>query len=241
MPEERRVAIVTGGNRGMGLETCRQLAQSGFRVVLTSRESASGEAVAATLREEEGLEVEPFRLDLTRAEDIAALIAHARRQLGRVDVLINNAGLYLEYGGVAVRNRTSVFEAQLQVIRVIMETNLIGPFTLSQGLIAIMRERGYGRVVNVTSAMGQLAEMGSGAPGYRLAGVGINAMTRIFAQELQGTNVLVNSVDPGWVRTRSPEAHRSIEEGVETTIWLATLPNGGPSGQFFRDKQPIPW
>ncbi len=89
--------------------------------------------------------------------------------------------------------------------------------------------------------MGQLAEMGGGAPGYRLAAVGINAMTRIFAQELQGTNVLVNSVDLGWVRTRSPEASRSIEEGVATTVWLATLPEGGPSGQFFRDKQPIPW
>jgi len=241
MSEEQRVAIVTGGNRGMGLETCRQLARLGYRVVLTSRESALGETVAASLREKEGLVVEPFRLDLTRAEDIAALVAHARRRLGRVDVLVNNAGLYLEIGGASVRDRTSAFDAQLQVVRVIVETNLFGPFALSQGLVAMMRERAYGRVVNVTSAMGQLAEMGGGAPGYRFAGVGINAMTRIFAQELQGTNVLVNSVDPGWVRTRSPDAHRSVEEGVETTVWLATLPDGGPSGQFFRDKQPIPW
>jgi len=241
MSDEQRIAIVTGGNRGMGLETCRQLARRGYGVVLTSRETAQGEAVAARLQEEEGLEVEPFRLDLTRAEDIAALIAHARRRLGRVDVLVNNAGLYLEYGGAAVRDRTSVFETQLPVVRVIVETNLLGPLALSQGLIAMMREAGYGRVVNVTSAMGQLAEMGGGAPGYRLAGVGINAMTRIFAHELQGTNVLVNSVDPGWVRTRSSDAHRSVEEGVETTVWLATLPDGGPSGQFFRDKEPISW
>jgi NAD(P)-dependent dehydrogenase (short-subunit alcohol dehydrogenase family) len=241
MAEERRIAIVTGGNRGMGLETCRQLGRRGYRVVLTSRESAPGEAVARKLCEEEALRVEAFRLDLTRVEDIAALVGHARRRLGRVDVLINNAGLYLETAGSSVRDRTSVFDAQMQVVRSIFETNLLGPLALSQGLIAMMRERGYGRVVNVTSAMGQLAEMGGGAPGYRLAGVGINAMTRIFAQELQGTNVLVNSVDPGWVRTRSPEADRSIEEGVETTVWLATLPDGGPSGQFFRDKQPIAW
>ena len=241
MAEERRIAVVTGGNRGMGFETCRQLGRRGYRVVLTSRESALGETAAAKLREEERLEIEPFRLDLTRAEDIAALVAHARRRLGRIDVLVNNAGLYLEIAGSSVRDRTSVFDAQMPVVRAIVETNLFGPLALSQGLVAMMRERDYGRVVNVTSAMGQLAEMGGGAPGYRLAGVGINAMTRIFAQELQGTNVLVNSVDPGWVRTRSPEAHRSIEEGVETTVWLATLPDGGPSGQFFRDKQPIPW
>jgi NAD(P)-dependent dehydrogenase (short-subunit alcohol dehydrogenase family) len=166
---------------------------------------------------------------------------HARRWLGRVDALVNNAGLYLEIAGSSVRDRTSVFDAQMPVVRAIVETNLFGPLALSQGLVALMRERGYGRVVNVASAMGQLAEMGGGAPGYRLAGVGINAMTRIFAAELQGTNVLINSVDPGWVRTRSAEAARSIEEGVETTVWLATLPDGGPSGQFFRDKQPIPW
>jgi NAD(P)-dependent dehydrogenase (short-subunit alcohol dehydrogenase family) len=140
-----------------------------------------------------------------------------------------------------VRDRTSVFDAHLEVVRAIIETNLLGPLSLSQGLIPLMRERGYGRVVNVTSAMGQLSEMGGGAPGYRLACTGINAMTRFLAQELLDANVLVNSVDPGWVRTRSPEATRSVEEGVETAIWLATLPDGGPSGQFFRDKQPIPW
>ena len=241
MADERRIAIVTGGNRGMGLETCRQLGRRGYKVVLTSRERALGDAAAAKLHEEDGLEVEPFRLDLTRAEDIAALVMHARRRLGRVDALVNNAGLYLEIAGPAVRDRTSVFDARMEVVRAILETNLLGPFALSQGLVALMRERGYGRVVNVTSAMGQLSDMGGGAPGYRIAGVGINAMTRTFAQELQGTNVLVNSVDPGWVRTRSPEATRSVEEGVETTVWLATLPDGGPSGQFFHDKQPIPW
>ena len=104
-----------------------------------------------------------------------------------------------------------------------------------------MRENNYGRVVNLTSGMGQLSDMFGGAPGYRMACVCINAITRMFAYELRGTNVLVNSVDPGWVRTHSANATRSIEEGVETTIWLATLPDGGPSGEFFRDKKPIAW
>ena len=241
MTEERRVAVVTGGNRGMGLETCRQLGRLGYRVILTSRDRAAGEAAAAGLRAKEGVDVEAVRLDLTRADDIAALHEHVRRRLGRVDALVNNAGIYVETAGPAVSKRISVFDARLDVVRAIIETNLLGPLALSQGIVALMRERGYGRVVNVTSAMGQLAEMGDGAPGYRIAGVGINALTRIFSRELEGTNVLVNSVDPGWVRTRSPEATRSIEEGVQTTIWLATLPDSGPSGQFFRDRRPIAW
>jgi NAD(P)-dependent dehydrogenase (short-subunit alcohol dehydrogenase family) len=240
MADERRIAIVTGGNRGMGLETCRQLGQLGYRVILAARDPQAGREAAAALRAED-LDVESFRLDLTRAEDIAALVMHARRWLGRVDVLVNNAGLYLESAGPTVRDRVSVFGARMEIVRAILETNLLGHLALSQGLIAQMRDQGYGRVVNVSSAMGQLSEMGGGAPGFRLAAVGTNALTRIFANELQGTNVLVNSVDPGWVRTRSAEATRSVEEGVETTIWLATLPDGGPSGLFFRDRQPIPW
>jgi NAD(P)-dependent dehydrogenase (short-subunit alcohol dehydrogenase family) len=240
MSDERRIAIVTGGNRGMGLETCRRLGQIGYTVILTARDPQAGREAAATLQTE-GLDVAPFRLDLTRAEDIAALVMHARRSLGRVDVLVNNAGLYLETAGPTVRDRVSVFDARMDVVRAIIETNLLGHLALAQGLVPLMRDHGYGRVVNVTSTMGQLSDMGGGAPGYRLAGVGINALTRIFANELQGTNVLVNSVNPGWVRTRSADANRSVEEGVETTIWLATLPDGGPSGLFFHDKEPIPW
>ena len=237
---EHRTAVVTGGNRGMGFEICRQLGQRGYKVILCARDPQAGGEAAAKLQSE-GLKIEPFRLDLTRAEDIATLVVHARRWLQRVDVLVNNAGLYLETAGRTVRDRVSVFDARMEVIRSIIDTNLLGHLSLSQGVIALMRDHGYGRVVNVTSAVGQLSDMGGGAPGYRLAAVGINAVTRIFANELQGTNVLVNSVDPGWVQTRSAEATRTIEEGVETTIWLATLPDGGPTGLFFRDKQPVPW
>jgi NAD(P)-dependent dehydrogenase (short-subunit alcohol dehydrogenase family) len=225
----------------MGLETCRQLGRLGYRVIMASRDRADADVAAAGLRGREGIEVEAVRLDLTRSDDIAALLEHLRRRLRRVDVLVNNAGIYVETTGPAVSKRISVFDARLDVVRAVIETNLLGPLALAQGIVALMRERDYGRVVNVTSAMGQLAEMGDGAPGYRIAAVGINALTRIFSRELEGTNVLVNSVDPGWVRTRAPEATRSIEEGVQTTIWLATLPDGGPSGQFFRDRQPIAW
>jgi NAD(P)-dependent dehydrogenase (short-subunit alcohol dehydrogenase family) len=240
MSNGKRVAIVTGGNRGMGLETCRQLGALGYRVILTARDRTLGEAAAQKLVAE-GHDVEAFRLDLTRTDDIAALIAHIHLHIKRVDVLVNNAGVYLEISGSTENNLMSALSTQTSLVRIILESNLLGPFALTQGILQIMNERGYGRVVSLSSAMGQLSDMGGGAPGYRIACVGINAMTKLFAEELEGTNVLVNCVDPGWVRTHSPDATRSIEEGVVTTVWLATLPDGGPSGQFFRDKRPIPW
>jgi NAD(P)-dependent dehydrogenase (short-subunit alcohol dehydrogenase family) len=135
MADERRIAIVTGGNR----ETCRRLGQLGYRVILTARDRQAGREAVATLRAED-LDVEPFRLDLTRAEDIAALVLHAPRWLGRVDVLVNNAGLYLESAGSTISDRVSVFDARMEVVRAILETNLLGHFAPSQGLIAQMRD-----------------------------------------------------------------------------------------------------
>jgi len=240
LTDSRKLAVVTGANRGMGFETCRQLGRLGYRVVLTARDFTAGKDAANKLKSE-GLEVEPFQLDLTRPEEIARLVMIARRDWGQVHTLVNNAGIYLERNATAIGKNISVFDSRMEVIRTILESNALGPLSLSQGIISMMRENNYGRVVNLSSGMGQLSEMYGGAPGFRLACVCTNAITRIFAHELKGTNVLVNSVDPGWVRTHTKEATRSIEEGVETTIWLATLPDGGPSGQFFRDKQPIAW
>lgn len=240
MSTEKRVAIVTGGNRGMGLETCRQLGALGYRVLLVARDRGLGETAAASLRDQ-GHDVEAMTCDLTRDGDIALLLSQLNRHGTRVDVLVNNAGVYLEYAGSDVNNRISGLTAQTSVVRAILDSNLLGPFALTQGVLQIMKARNYGRVVSLSSAMGQLSDMGGGAPGYRMACVGINAMTKLFAEELKGTNVLVNCVDPGWVRTHSANATRSIEEGVVTTVWLATLPDGGPTGQFFRDKKPIAW
>ncbi len=237
---DEKIAIVTGGNRGMGFETCRQLGRLGFKVILCCRDPQAGELAAAKLRDE-GLSVEAFRLDLTRAEEIAALVMYARRSLRRVDILVNNAGIYLE----SRRKHRQGSDQRLRCPARGCSRNFGNKSDRSLRSVAghhctHARSRSWSggeRDERYGSAM----RHGRWCAGFRLAAVGINGMTKIFAEEVRGTNVLVNSVDPGWVRTRSPDATRSIEEGVATTVWLATLPKGGPSGQFFRDKQPLPW
>jgi NAD(P)-dependent dehydrogenase (short-subunit alcohol dehydrogenase family) len=157
-----------------------------------------------------------------------------------LEILVNNAGILIDPLDPAAG---SVFHTKVDTLRRTYETNVYGPLQLCQALIPLMQVRGYGRVVNISSGMGQLSEMNGGYPGYRLSKTALNALTRIFADELKGTNILVNSVCPGWVRTDmgGPKASRSVEEGVYTIVWLATLPSGSPTGQFFRDRQPIPW
>ena len=234
-----KIAVVTGGNRGMGFETCRQLGRRGARVILTSRDPAKGEAAAGRLQGD-GLDVRHHQLDVADDESIARLAEFIRSEFGRLDILINNAGI--ARGKDEPRERAmQTFEATPAGLREVLATNLIGPFLLCQTLIPLMQ--GRGRVVNVSSGMGQLCEMGGGFPAYRMSKAGLNALTRIFARELEGTGVKVNAVCPGWVRTDmgGAGAPRSVEEGVATTIWLATLPDDGPSGGLFRDRKPIPW
>jgi NAD(P)-dependent dehydrogenase (short-subunit alcohol dehydrogenase family) len=234
-----KIAVVTGGNRGMGLETCRQLGKRGARVVLTSRDPTKGEAAAGRLQDDT-LDVRHHQLDVADDDSIARLADFIRNEFGRLDILINNAGIVR--GSDEPRDRAmSTFEVTPAGFREVLATNLIGPFLLCQALIPLMQ--GRGRVVNVSSGMGQLSEMGDGFPAYRISKAGLNALTRIFASALEGPGVKVNAACPGWVRTDmgGSSAARSVEEGVATTIWLATLPDDGPSGGLFRDQKPIPW
>jgi NAD(P)-dependent dehydrogenase (short-subunit alcohol dehydrogenase family) len=239
MNANQKIAIVTGANRGLGFETCRQLARQGLQLVFTSRDVAKGKTATEKLKSE-GIEVTYHPLDVTREESIEQLQQFIRQQFGRLDVLVNNAGIFpdpidFEAG--------SIFQAKVDTLKTAMETNVYGPLQLCQAFIPLMKEHDYGRVVNVSSGMGQLSDMGVGYAGYRLSKTALNAVTRILAAELKDTNILVNSVCPGWVRTDmgGPEAPRTPEEGVETIVWLATLPDNGPTGGFFRDKQPIAW
>jgi NAD(P)-dependent dehydrogenase (short-subunit alcohol dehydrogenase family) len=233
-----RLALVTGAYRGLGFETCRQLAERGYTVILTARDHAQGARAAAALRDQGG-DVHFQPLDVTDEASIDSLAAYVRDNFPRLDVLVNNAGIFPdpEPGSAAA----SVFEVELDSVRRGLETNTLGPLRLCQVLIPLMQ--GHGRVVNVSSGMGQLAEMNGCCPGYRLSKTAINAVTRIFADELQQTGVKINSVCPGWVRTAmgGPEAPRPVAEGAAGIVWAATLPDDGPSGGFFRDGVPIPW
>jgi NAD(P)-dependent dehydrogenase (short-subunit alcohol dehydrogenase family) len=240
MNPKKKIAVVTGSNRGLGLETCRQLAKLGLSVILTSRDRDRGQAAVAELRAA-GRDVAFHQLDVTDGASINRLGDFIAKEYGRLDVLVNNAGVFLDPRGGDDASASSVFRAGLDTLRATMETNLYGPLRLCQVLIPLMQ--GSGRVVNVSSGMGQLSEMNGCCPGYRLSKTALNALTRILADELQNTGIKVNSLCPGWVRTDmgGPGATRSVDEGAETIVWLATLGDDGPSGGFFRDKQPIPW
>ncbi|MBD2102262.1 SDR family oxidoreductase [Leptolyngbya sp. FACHB-261] len=236
MSNSTKVAVVTGANRGLGLETSRQLAKQGIHVVLASRDAAKGQKIAEQLKAE-GLDVTPYALEVTRSDSVQELGQWLKQQFGNLDILVNNAGVFLDAGDA------SVFNAPIDTLRQTMETNVYGPLQLAQALVPLMQAQNYGRIVNVSSGMGQLTDMGGGSLAYRLSKTALNALTRILAAELKGTNILVNSVCPGWVQTDmgGAGAPRTPEQGADTIVWLATLPDGSPSGGFFRDRRPIDW
>jgi NAD(P)-dependent dehydrogenase (short-subunit alcohol dehydrogenase family) len=232
---EQRIALVTGGNRGIGLELCRQLGQQRIRVILGSRDLAKGATAAAELKAN-GLSVEARQLDVANAQSIRECMNWIRRDVGSLDILVNNAGIMVE------DDDADPLE-ELEIVRDTMQTNVYGPLLLGRLAIPIMKTRRYGRIVNLSSGMGSLSEMGAGYIAYRLSKAGINVVTRVLAAETEGMGILVNSADPGWVRTAmgGRGATRSLEKGAETPIWLATLPDDGPTGGFFRDRRAIAW
>ncbi|HEV8646556.1 MAG TPA: SDR family oxidoreductase [Burkholderiales bacterium] len=233
---DKRLAVVTGGNRGIGYEICRQLARQGMRVLLTSREAEKGREAKNKLGKE-GLDVLHHQLDVTDQTSAAAIARHIESEYGRVDVLVNNAGVLID------SRSTSVLREKEETFRTTLETNFYGALRMCQALVPLMRKNHYGRVVNLSSGLGQLDDMGDGTPAYRVSKTALNALTRMVASAVEGDNILVNSMCPGWVRTDmgGPGASRNVEQGAETAVWLAMLPHDGPTGGYFRDKKPIPW
>jgi NAD(P)-dependent dehydrogenase (short-subunit alcohol dehydrogenase family) len=229
------VALVTGANRGLGLETSRQLLAKGLNVVMTGRDEAALERVVRSLAPDETRAM-TVRMDVTDTASIRRAQRAVAKRFGRVDVLVNNAAVLLF-------ESEDVLSIPAEAYRRTFDTNVFGVAEACRVFVPAMAHAGYGRVVNVSSGAGQLSTMSTYAPAYSMSKAALNAFTRILASTYRGRGVLVNAVDPGWVRTDmgGPSAPRSPQEGADTIVWLATLPDNGPSGGFFRDRRPIEW
>lgn len=240
---QNRVALVTGANRGLGLAISKKLAALGYVLVVGCRDEESGRVTEAELAEDFP-DVHFVLLDVADATSIMASLGKIRDRFGRLDVLVNNAGIMID-------GEATILELPPVLLQNTVTTNAYGPLLLSQGCVPIMREHGYGRIVNISSTLGALTDMANPAsayasldvPAYRLSKTILNGITALLAKDLRGENILVNSVCPGWVRTDlgGPDAPLTPEEAAEVPVWLATLPDDGPNGGFFRDRQPIPW
>jgi NAD(P)-dependent dehydrogenase (short-subunit alcohol dehydrogenase family) len=229
------VALVTGANRGIGLEVVRQLARLGFTVILGSRDERKGEEAAAELTRDE-LKVHAGRLDVTDESSVEELRRWVEGRFGRFDVLVNNAAILYDTWQRAEN-------ADFDTVREAFETNTLGAWRVSKAFRPLLRAGGRGRIVNVSSESGSLASMGGGTPAYSVSKAALNALTRMLADELRRDRILVNSVCPGWVATEmgGPNAPRTPAEGAAGIVWAATLPDDGPTGGFFRDGEALPW
>jgi NAD(P)-dependent dehydrogenase (short-subunit alcohol dehydrogenase family) len=217
------IAVITGANRGIGREVARQLAARGDTAILTARDLAKAQAAAAEVG------ARPAQLDVTDPDSVERFAA----AVGEVDVLVNNAAIHYD---TWERARS----ADLDVVREALETNLLGAWRVAIALVPALERSAHPRIVNVSSGAGQLTDMGGGTPAYRASKTALNALTRMLAAELPG--VLVNSVCPGWVATDMGGAGgRPVSEGAASVLWAVDLPDGGPSGGFFRDGRPLPW
>lgn len=235
MAENERIALVTGANRGIGFEVCRQLAEQGFTVVLTSRDSDKARAAAARIKRVG--RVEPGVLDVADARSIKKSAAEISKRHDHLDVLINNAGI--NYDTWETAENADIGGTVSETIK----TNLLGPWRVCQAFLPLLRKSRAARIVNVSSESGSLARMGAGPPAYQVTKAALNALTRTLAGELHGERILVNAVCPGWVATDmgGAGAPRSVKEGAAGVVWAATLLDNGPTGGFFRDGKPLMW
>lgn len=235
----KKIAIVTGASRGLGLATSEALAQRGFKVIMAMRspEKAQKQINALKLKD---LDVVSMSLDLSQEKSIQDFVEKVRREYGFVDVLVNNAGILIdsEDGG-----NSSLLKTKATTIQKSFTTNTLGPFLLTQRIFPLMQQEGYGRIVNVSSNMAQLSVPQTASAAYRLSKTALNMVTNLFAAEVKGEDICVNSVSPGWVRTDmgGPHADRTVEQGIKGILWAATLPKGGPNGGFFRDGEAVNW
>jgi NAD(P)-dependent dehydrogenase (short-subunit alcohol dehydrogenase family) len=228
-------ALVTGANRGIGREVAEQLAERGYEVLVSARNGEQAQAAAEQIASQTGARTCPLTLDVSDPHSIEAAAAAVSAEPGKLDVLVNNAGIGLDFGVSGTAPDFDVIEQTLQ-------TNFYGAYRLTIALLDLLRKSSHPRIVNVSSGMGGVAEMGGWSPGYRVSKAALNAVTRILAAELEDNGFIVNSACPGFVASDMGApmgASKSLQDGAAGIVWLATLPDDGPTGGFFRDAEPV--
>jgi NAD(P)-dependent dehydrogenase (short-subunit alcohol dehydrogenase family) len=246
MSEQKKIALITGANKGIGLETARQLAKQGVVVLLGARDLAKGEAAAKTLQAE-GLKVRPVKIDVADRADQVAIAALIEKEYGVLDILVNNAGVMLD--NFPAPNETSTTSDGL--LRDTFDTNFFAVVSLTQTLLPLLRKSEAGRIVNLSSILGSLSLHATpGSPiyeaktfAYNTSKAALNSFTIHLAHELAGTKIKVNSAHPGWVKTDmgTDAAPMEIVDGAKTSVWLSTLAEDGPSGGYFHMAETLPW
>ena len=235
MSHDKQVALITGGNRGIGNELVKQLALNGYKVILASRDPEMGHEAAQKLKELE-LDVSCVEMDVTNQESIHQAAVIINEKYGRLDVLINNAGVYLD-------ENEKLMAMDPLILEETMATNFFGVYHVIRSFIPLMEKQGYGRIINVSSEYGAMSEMSyPGVGAYKLSKFTLNGLTRLVAAEING-DIKINAVDPGWVSTEmgGPSAPRTPRQAAQSILWLAMIGPEGPSGGFFRDGKQIPW
>jgi NAD(P)-dependent dehydrogenase (short-subunit alcohol dehydrogenase family) len=238
-----KIALVTGANRGLGYEISNQLSKLGYIVILTSRNKEKGTKALASLNNN-STKLFFHELDVTSEESIKQLLDFIKNKFGRLDVLINNAGVLLDFRShMGNDKKFTIFNTPINILENTMSTNVNGPFMMCQYFIPLMKKNNYGRIVNISSKLGQLSKSSYGTPCYRLSKIALNGVTKIFADETKDNNILINSVCPGWIKTDmgGPNANLETFEAIDTIIWLATLDDNEHSGGFYSDRKLIEW
>ena len=229
-----KIALITGTNRGIGLETSKQLASKGITVIMTARNMQAGRPMVNELRKQ-WKHVWFHQLDVNDEKSIQDTYQYLENSYGKLDILINNAGVFLDNGKISL-------DLDIDALRSTMETNLYGPYRLIQVMLPLLKKSDGARIINLSSTMGQFSSMSERSAAYRISKTALNAMTVIFSAELSAFNIKVNSVHPGWVRTDMGgyNATKSVEEGADSVVWLATA-DEIPNGKFIYERKVINW